>query len=127
LHLSLVFLQAYSLIIGSARGIGQGVALAFAKAGASIASFDLRGTSETVELAEKEGVKAKGWELDASNEKAVGAAIDEVEKELGPIAILVNCAGIVGSRPVMMEYYSNFWKTMEVNTGAVYPFQTSLI
>jgi NAD(P)-dependent dehydrogenase (short-subunit alcohol dehydrogenase family) len=93
--------------------------MAFAKAGATIASFDLRGTGETVELSKKEGVKAKGWELDASNEKAVNEAIDQVEKELGPISILVNCAGIVGSRPVMMEHYSNFWKTMEVNTGAV--------
>lgn len=106
-------------VIGAARGIGQGVAMHMAKAGAKAAVFDLRNVAETVELCKKEGVDSKGWELDASNEDAVNAAIDEVEKDLGPIGILVNCAGIVGSRPVMMEYYKNFWKTMEINTGAV--------
>ena len=106
--------------LGSARGIGQGCAIQFAKAGATIAAIDLRGISETVELVKKEGVKVKGWELDATNEEAVSKAIDEVEEQLGPIGILVNCAGIVGSRPVLMENYKNFWRTMEVNTGAVY-------
>lgn len=110
-------------VIGAARGIGQGVAIHMAKAGAHVAVFDLRNVAETVSLCKKEGVNSKGWELDASNEDAVNAAIDEVEKDLGPIGILVNCAGIVGSRPVMMEYYKNFWKTMEVNTGAVREFR----
>jgi len=105
---------------GSARGIGQGCAIQFAKAGATIAAIDLRGITETVELVKKEGVKAKGWELDATNEEAVSKAIDEVEEQLGPIGILVNCAGIVGSRPTLMENYKNFWRTMEVNTGAVW-------
>jgi len=70
-------------------------------------------------LVKKEGVESKGWELDASNEEQVSKAVDEVEAQLGPIGILVNCAGIVGSRPVLMEHYSNFWRTMEINTGAV--------
>jgi len=107
------------MLSGSARGIGQGVAYSFAKAGATVACFDLRNINDTVELLKKEGVKAKGWELDATDVDAVGKAIDEVEKDLGPIAVLVNCAGIVGSRPIFMENYKNFWKTMEVNCGAV--------
>jgi len=49
----------------------------------------------------------------------VSKAIDEVEAEMGPIAVLVCVAGIVGSRPILMENYKNFWKTMTVNTGAV--------
>ena len=91
----------------------------FAKAGATIAAFDQRNIAETIRLVKNEGVNAKGWEHDASNEDAVSKAIDEVEVPLGPIAVLVNCAGIVGSRPVLMENYKNFWRTMEINTGAV--------
>ena len=117
--MSLVSVFAMFLRLGGARGIGQGIAIAFAKAGADIAVFDQRNIGETVKLVEQEGVKGKGWELDASNEEQVGKAIDEVEQQVGPIGILVNCAGIVGSRPVMMEYYQNFWRTMEVNHGAV--------
>jgi NAD(P)-dependent dehydrogenase (short-subunit alcohol dehydrogenase family) len=107
------------LILGTARGIGQGVCLQFAKAGATIAAFDFRDTAETVELVKKEGVQAKGWQVDATDEKRVKEAIDEVEKELGPIKVLVNVAGITGSRPIMMEYYENFRKTMDTNCGGV--------
>jgi|SRR5579862_2204941 len=107
------------LRLGSARGIGQGIAIHFAKAGAAVAVMDLRNINETVRLVKQEGVESKGWEVDASNEEQVSKAIDEVEAQLGPIGILVNCAGIVGSRPVLMENYKNFWRTMEVNTGAV--------
>ena len=105
--------------VGCARGIGQGIALAFAKTGAKLALFDLRGLNETLELVKKEGAEAKGWELDATNEEEVNKTIDEVEEQVGPIDILVHVAGIVNSRPVLMENYKNFWRTMEVNTGAV--------
>jgi gluconate 5-dehydrogenase len=70
-------------------------------------------------LAKKEGVEAKGWTLDARNEEAVSAAMDQVEKDLGPIHVLVNLAGIVGSRPLLMENYKNVMNTMEINFGGV--------
>jgi NAD(P)-dependent dehydrogenase (short-subunit alcohol dehydrogenase family) len=95
------------------------MAISFAKAGAKLALFDLRGLDETLELVKKEGAEAKGWELDATNEEQVNRSIDEVEEQVGPIHILVNVAGVVGSRPVLLENYKNFWRTMEVNTGAV--------
>ena len=78
-----------------------------------------------MELVKKTGVSARGWELDASDTKAVSSAVDQVEKELGPIRVLVNVQGIIGSRPVVMENYENFWKTMEINTGSVIPPQAS--
>ena len=110
---------AILICLGCARGIGQAIAISFAKTGAKLALFDLRNLGETLDLVKKEGSEAKDWELDATNEEQVNKAIDEVEDQLGPIDILVNVAGIVGSRPVLMENYKNFWRTMEVNTGAV--------
>jgi 2-deoxy-D-gluconate 3-dehydrogenase len=103
LRLSLVFLATRTnLIGGSARGIGQGVALQLAKAGANIAAFDVLDPSETLELVRKEGVEAKGWQLDASptNEAGFNKAIDEVEA-WHQIDILVNVAGIVRARFVV--------------------------
>lgn len=108
-------------MVGSARGIGQGICLAFAKTGATVAAFDFRDTAETIELVKKEngGAPAKGWQVDGTDNKAVNAAIEEVEKDLGPIKVLVNCAGISNSRPVLMEKYENFQKAMDTNCGAV--------
>lgn len=54
----------------------------------AIAIFDLRDVGETVELVKKTGVSARGWELDASDTKAVSSAVDQVDKELGPIRVL---------------------------------------
>jgi NAD(P)-dependent dehydrogenase (short-subunit alcohol dehydrogenase family) len=59
----------------------------------------------------------------ASDTKAVSSAVDQVEKELGPIRVLVNVQGIIGSRPVVMENYENYWKTMEINNRSVIPPQ----
>ena len=95
------------------------MAIVFAQAGASIAAFDVQDISETVELVKKEGAKAKGWSLDARNEDAMSAAIEEVEKEVGPIHILVNLAGIVGSRPLLMDNFKNIMNTMDINFGGV--------
>jgi len=112
---------------GSARGIGQGICINFAKTGATVAAFDFRETKETIELVKKEngGAPAKGWQVDGTDNKAVKAAIDQVEKELGSIDILVNCAGISNSRPVLMENYENFEKAMNTNCGAVSPIPTN--
>jgi NAD(P)-dependent dehydrogenase (short-subunit alcohol dehydrogenase family) len=52
----------------------------------------------------------------------VNNAIDQVENEFGPIHVLVNCAGIVGGRPILMENYSNFRRVMDTNVGAVFSF-----
>jgi len=111
------------LTVGSARGIGQGICINFAKTGATVAAFDFRETAETIELVKKEngGAPAKGWTVDGTDNKAVKAAIEEVEKDLGPIDVLVNCAGISNSRPVLMENYENFAKAMDTNCGAVPP------
>ena len=87
--------------------------------GATIATFDLRNINDTVELVKKEDVQAKGWALNVTSEESITAGIDEVESQLRPSAVFIDCAGIVGSRPVLMENYANFWKTMEVNTGIV--------
>ena len=95
------------------------MAIVFAQAGASIAAFDVQDISETVELVRKEGAKAKGWVLDVRNDDAVSAAIDEVEKEVGPIHILVNLAGIVGSRPLLMDNFKNIMNTIDINFGGV--------
>jgi NAD(P)-dependent dehydrogenase (short-subunit alcohol dehydrogenase family) len=51
-------------------------------------------------------------EADVTAEEQVSQAIDEAEAELGPLAVLVVVAGIVGSRPSFMQNYKNFWKTM---------------
>lgn len=85
-----------ALITGASRGIGRGIAKAFAAQGADVAFTYLssveKGQALEAELA-AEGIRAKGYRSDASDFEQAQALVDEVIKDFGRIDILVNNAG----------------------------------
>ena len=93
-----------ALITGASRGIGRGIAIEMAKQGANIAftylsSPDKAATLET-ELAAL-GVKAKGYQSDASDFKAADDLINAVVAEFTTLDIVVNNAGITRDNLLM--------------------------
>jgi len=84
-----------ALITGAAQGIGKAIALAFAENGATVAVNDVQPSgAESAEEITQRGGKAKFYRADVSDVNAVDDMVARVEKDLGPIAILVNNAGI---------------------------------
>jgi len=97
-----------ALVTGAAsrRGMGRGMVLAFAKAGADIVVTDVgrrslvaraeaddwHGLDSVVDEVEGMGRKAIGLELDVRDEAAVRAVVDESLRTLGRIDIVVNNA-----------------------------------
>jgi NAD(P)-dependent dehydrogenase (short-subunit alcohol dehydrogenase family) len=84
-----------AIVTGAAVGIGEAVALAFARFGAHVAVCDrdvpnLDATAEGIEAAGRRVVAA---ELDVRDGDAVGAFLETVHGELGQVDILVNNAG----------------------------------
>jgi NADP-dependent 3-hydroxy acid dehydrogenase YdfG len=81
-------------ITGGARGIGKATASALAAKGCRIAIGDL-----DLELAEKTagelGGGAIAGQLDVTERDSFAAFLDEAERELGPIDVLINNAGIM--------------------------------
>ncbi len=86
-----------AVITGAARGIGKAIAVEYAKQGADVAFTDLR-ADDNFKATEAElaalGVRAKGYESNASDFAQSGATIDQIVKDFGRIDILVNNAGI---------------------------------
>lgn len=78
------------LVTGGNSGMGLATIKLFAANGARVAAGDV--DLKTVRALESEGVA--GYTLDVGDEGSVAACIERVESELGPIAVLVNCAGI---------------------------------
>src|ERR1700736_934819 len=87
---------------GSERGIGRAIAGVFAAAGASVGLVDMDAAGaernaaalRTPELRQAGGGDAFGTGMDVTDPASVRAATDRVEAALGPVDILVNCAGI---------------------------------
>jgi 3-oxoacyl-[acyl-carrier protein] reductase len=89
-----------ALVTGSSRGIGRAVALALAKAGASIAVNYLSRAAEAEEVAasiRSLGRQAIAVRADVRRQDDVSRLVESSVLELGPVAILVNNAG--ASRP----------------------------
>jgi len=92
-----------ALVTGANRGIGRAIALALAEQGAHVAiNFRSRRT-EAEEVQTRVYVMGQGSmavAADVSRADEVTRMVQAVEKELGPIGILVNNAGIARSEPV---------------------------
>src|SRR5579884_1336460 len=86
-----------ALVTGAGRGIGRATALICARAGASVAVSDLdRGGAEKVAAEIRElGRKAVAVVADVSQDASRRAMVETTERELGPIDLLVNNAGIM--------------------------------
>ena len=91
------------VVTGGGSGIGQGVALAFAGQGASVAILDRNeaGLQETLDLIVKAGGKGLALNCDVANLASVEVARDAVRAHFGDAQVLVNNAGI--SRRGAME------------------------
>ena len=84
------------VITGSGRGLGQGMATAFAKKGAKIAVVDLNedDIATTVQLCKDAGSDAKGYAVNVAKEEDVERLFDDVVADFGTLDGLINNAGI---------------------------------
>ena len=80
------------LVTGAGHGLGRAIALAFAGLGAEVLALDLA-DDRLAETVRAGGERCQGRRLDVADRDAVQALVAEVEREHGPVSILVNCAG----------------------------------
>ena len=101
-----------AVVTGASRGIGRGIALAFAAEGADIVftyHSNKKAADETEALVRKHGVKCLAVKCDASSEADVKALAETVRKEFGKINILVNNAGTIGAEKPITEITAEEW------------------
>ncbi len=112
-----------AIITGASRGIGKGIAEIFAKNGANIA-FTYSSSVESAQALEKElnamGVKAKGYQSDASDFNEAQAFVDAVLEDFETVDILINNAGITKDNLLMRMSEEDFDKVIDVNLKSVF-------
>lgn len=112
-----------ALVTGASKGIGNAIAKKFAAQGANVA-FTYLSSVEKGEALEKEltamGVKAKGYQSDASDFEAAEHLIKSVVEDFGGLDVLVNNAGITKDN-LLMRMSEEMWDTvMNVNLKSVF-------
>lgn len=111
-----------AVVTGSRTGLGQGMALGLAEAGADIVGIDIRHLEETQEGVEKRGRRFLGIEADLSKIGGIEAIIQEAVGRFGRIDILVNNAGII-RRADALEFSEKDWdEVMNINLKTVFFF-----
>jgi 3-oxoacyl-[acyl-carrier protein] reductase len=109
-----------ALVTGGGRGIGARIAAELATAGMRVA-VAARTREQIEEVARDVGGIAV--EVDVADASSVAHMVSEVERELGPIDLLVNDAGISGplqARPIWEEDPAEWWHVFEVNLLGAY-------
>jgi 2-hydroxycyclohexanecarboxyl-CoA dehydrogenase len=87
--------EKVALVTGAGGGIGAAIAKSLAAEGAAVAALDRDGSAAeaTVKELHAQGAQAAAFAADITDSPAVRATVEEVRSTLGPIGVLVNCAG----------------------------------
>lgn len=91
-----------AIVTGGARGIGKGIVLELAQAGADVLIADLLEDAMQATAAEVQalGRRALTRRVDVTDAAQVQAMVDQAVADLGGLDILVNCAGVISIHPV---------------------------
>ena len=109
------------VLTGGGSGIGEAIALTFARQGATvyILDFNIEAAEETVKQIELEGFSAKAYACDISKQNEVNECIDKIAK-LNSIDILINNAGIAHVGNIEAVEEADLDRLYEVNIKGIY-------
>ena len=108
-----------ALVTGGNVGLGQGIAIALAEAGANIVSVARRDSEETIARIEALGCRGLSIRADLGSTAAIEPVLDQA-MSLGPIDVLVNNAGII-RRADAVDFTEADWDAvMDVNLKVVF-------
>jgi len=107
-----------ALVTGAGRGLGQGLAMAFAEQGCRVACVDIDDVSnqETVKkINEKFPDSARGYKTNVAKVEEIETLKESVEKDFGPVDLLINNAGLIVGQAILDEQVSTIEATISVN------------
>ncbi|MFI5352395.1 MAG: SDR family NAD(P)-dependent oxidoreductase [Candidatus Binatales bacterium] len=110
-----------ALVTGAAQGIGRAIANRLAAEGARVAIGDIQAEAASATAGEirRAGFDARAYRLDVTSLDEATAAADAIERELGPLEILVNNAGWDRVEPFADSTPETWEKVIAINFRGV--------
>lgn len=109
-----------AVVTGGSRGLGQGMAVGLAEAGADVALVDILDMADSKAQIEKLGRKCITITADLNKKECVDTIVAETVRQLGGIDILFNNAGIIRRAPIT-EFTEKDWDdVMNINVRTLF-------
>jgi 3-oxoacyl-[acyl-carrier protein] reductase len=115
-----------ALVTGSTRGIGRAIAGALHQAGAAVAVHG-RDAAKAGEVAAALGPRAIGVGAELTDAAQVAAAVERVEKELGPVDVLVNNAGLTRDNLMLRLSEADWDAVVDANLKGAFLFTKAVL
>ncbi len=118
-----------ALVTGASYGIGYAIASAYAKCGAKIVFCDIKQelVDKGMESYKADGIDAKGYVCNVTDEAMVQDMIKKIEEEVGVVDILVNNAGIIKRIPMHEMSADEFRQVIDVDLNAPFIMAKAVI
>jgi NAD(P)-dependent dehydrogenase (short-subunit alcohol dehydrogenase family) len=111
-------LPRVAVVTGSESGIGRAVAVALAECGYDVGITRYRDTAQaqrTADEVRKTGRRAEIRQLDLTRLPGAAEVVDDLADALGGIGVLVNCAGVGTTTPVLDTCYDEWRRVLDVD------------
>lgn len=109
-----------AIVTGAARGLGQGMALGLAEAGADIVAVDILDLAESREKIEVLGRRCTPVKADLSRKESAAEIVAAAQSAMGSIDILVNNAGIIRRQPLLEFSDRNWDEVLDINLRSLF-------
>jgi 2-dehydro-3-deoxy-D-gluconate 5-dehydrogenase len=109
-----------AIVTGASTGLGQGMSLGLAEAGADLVLVDYVPSTETEEQIKKMGRKTLMLELNLMKMESIPILVEKSIKTFGKIDILVNNAGIIRRTPAIDFSEKDWDDVMQINSKTVF-------
>ena len=121
--------RKHAVVTGGGRGIGRGIVLALAEAGAdtAIADVDMAGAEQTADAVASLGREVIVCEVDVADTHSVQRGLDQILTRFGKIDILVNNAGIVQDHLGSEVTGDDFDRCYQVNLRGIWNVSSAVV
>jgi len=112
-----------AFVTGAGSGIGQRIAIGLAEAGADVALFDLPdspGIADTEKAIGALGRRSARHGGNVTDAAALETALANTERDLGPVGVAVNCAGIANATAAEEMPIAQWQRMIDINLTGVF-------
>lgn len=107
-----------AIVTGGTRGIGEAISIALKDMGLTVAANYAGNEERAKAFTERTGIKSYKW--DVSDYDACQEGVRQVERELGPVDVLVNNAGITRDSTMRKMDHARWQEVIDTNLGGCF-------